>query len=104
VAVAVELMKSMLYNAKTTDGLASLKEALQQRFTPAQVQDAFSHLQGRGHIYSGAARRAYHLTDSFRQSLQVCIMRDHREILSPRRDLLWVELTIEVNDCNDCVK
>ena len=61
----------MLYAGVTSEGLEALMDALRQRFTPAQVTAAFSQLQGRGHIYPGAARRAYHLTDAFRQGLQV---------------------------------
>eukprot|EP00884_Botryococcus_braunii_P001276 jgi/Botrbrau1/11149/Bobra.182_2s0004.1 len=68
VATAMELIRSMLYASERKEESHWL-DALDKRYSPQQIADAFSHLQNLQQIYKGAARRPYQLADKFRHNL-----------------------------------
>ncbi|BDA44462.1 hypothetical protein COCOBI_05-6470 [Coccomyxa sp. Obi] len=74
VAVAMELIKSLLLVAEAAPQETPTPDAataLVRRFSQAEITEAFGYLRKAGHVNHGASNRPFHLSDAFKDSMQV---------------------------------
>ncbi|KAK9915548.1 hypothetical protein WJX75_000584 [Coccomyxa subellipsoidea] len=74
IAVAMELIRSLLLVAEASPQETPTPDAataLVRRFSQAEITEAFGYLRKAGHVNHGASNRPFHLSDAFKERMQV---------------------------------